>query len=531
MPRLVAGTGITVLAPGRVGKWGWLALTAMIYSPDKRPHGLVALALVAALPLAAGRLSATSGSDWQPTAAARQSAATSIVAQVAGDKVRISGQVAAGYDFQLQQSTNLAHWVDSGELQHGGSTGSAIDVVVPAAAAAATFYRVAVSEGQGAADETPWNRAALVAATPAVEDTTAYAVSGLRSIFYQALDWNGQPTRVYAYLGLPAGTPPAAGWPAVVLVHGGGGTAFHAWVKRWTSRGFAALAMDLEGRLPDLTVAFADRPTFEGSGPVRVGVWGDADLPPADQWFYHAVAQTMLGYNVLAAQPHVDASNIGIMGVSWGGIITCVVAGIDARFRFAIPVYGCGFLVGTDAQMGRALAAHPPARLARILEWWEPTRYLPNVRMPMLFVNSPNDSHFPINAWQQSIDAVPGPVWQSAQIGLTHGHTPPQLLEEPYAFARAVVDGQTDALPRLQPAAGGAVNITAEFQRPPPPLAAVRLAATTGTGLYINRAWSRSNASIDGSLLAASLPTGASGWFFETVTASQLLFTAPYREP
>jgi len=38
--------------------------------------------------------------------------------------------------------------------------------------------------------------------------------------------------------------------PAVVLVHGGGGTAFADWVKMWTACGYAAIAVDLEGQIP-----------------------------------------------------------------------------------------------------------------------------------------------------------------------------------------------------------------------------------------------------------------------------------------
>ena len=31
-------------------------------------------------------------------------------------------------------------------------------------------------------------------------------------------------------------------------------------------------------------------------------------------------------------------------GISWGGYLTCIVAGLDNRFKAAVPVYGCGFL-------------------------------------------------------------------------------------------------------------------------------------------------------------------------------------------
>ena len=37
---------------------------------------------------------------------------------------------------------------------------------------------------------------------------------------------------------------------AMVLVHGGGGTAFDAWVRAWVKAGYAAIAMDTCGALP-----------------------------------------------------------------------------------------------------------------------------------------------------------------------------------------------------------------------------------------------------------------------------------------
>jgi hypothetical protein len=36
----------------------------------------------------------------------------------------------------------------------------------------------------------------------------------------------------------------------MVLIHGGGGTAFADWVRLWTGRGYAAIAMDLCGCVP-----------------------------------------------------------------------------------------------------------------------------------------------------------------------------------------------------------------------------------------------------------------------------------------
>ena len=62
---------------------------------------------------------------------------------------------------------------------------------------------------------------------------------GVRGIFYDGLPWKGKPTRVFAWYGSPP-VPKETKLPAMVLVHGGGGTAFADWVRLWTGRGYAA---------------------------------------------------------------------------------------------------------------------------------------------------------------------------------------------------------------------------------------------------------------------------------------------------
>ena len=69
----------------------------------------------------------------------------------------------------------------------------------------------------------------------------------IRANFFHSV-CEGRKTEVFGYLVLPENTEGKV--PAVVLVHGGGGTAFDDWVKLWTDRGYAALAIDTEGNVP-----------------------------------------------------------------------------------------------------------------------------------------------------------------------------------------------------------------------------------------------------------------------------------------
>jgi len=54
---------------------------------------------------------------------------------------------------------------------------------------------------------------------------------GLESILYEGMLVDGVRKPVFAYAGIPDGPVPPGGFPGVVLVHGGGGTAYPSYVK------------------------------------------------------------------------------------------------------------------------------------------------------------------------------------------------------------------------------------------------------------------------------------------------------------
>ncbi|HOM17030.1 MAG TPA: acetylxylan esterase, partial [Thermoguttaceae bacterium] len=92
----------------------------------------------------------------------------------------------------------------------------------------------------------PWDTESLFR-TPQAQWQPAR--QGVQEVYYEGEPFHGRPTRVYAVYAEPAaGQKP---YPAMVCVHGGGGTAFPEWVKLWAARGYAALAMDLAGCGPE----------------------------------------------------------------------------------------------------------------------------------------------------------------------------------------------------------------------------------------------------------------------------------------
>ena len=187
---------------------------------------------------------------------------------------------------------------------------------------------------------TPWD---LVALSRPPDYEWSDRQDPVWSLYYKGLPYQNHPTLVYACYASPATLGAESieekKYPAVVLVHGGGGTAFKEWAELWAKRGYAAIAMDLAGCGPE-------RKRLAKGGPDQSDKekFGAIDQPLEDQWTYHAVANVILAHSLIRSFEEVDADRTAVTGISWGGYLTCIVAGLDNRFKAAVPVYGCGFL-------------------------------------------------------------------------------------------------------------------------------------------------------------------------------------------
>ena len=265
----------------------------------------------------------------------------------------------------------------------------------------------------------PWHLKKL--GCPPTEQTTAsFTEPGVRALFYEGLRWQGKATRIFAWYGTPATPDPSGRFPAMILVHGGGGTAFAEWVRLWNRRGYAALAMDLCGCVPKGSYANWDR--HEAGGPSGWNSsFSQVEWPLEDQWPYHAVADVILAHSLVRSFPEVDVARVGLTGISWGGYLTCIAAGVDPRFCFAAPVYGCGFL-GDNSGWLDSFAKMGKERAGRWLEQWDPSRFLPAVGMPMLWVTGTNDFAYPLDSFQKSYRLSKSSRSLAVRVRMPHGH-------------------------------------------------------------------------------------------------------------
>jgi len=356
----------------------------------------------------------------------------------------------------------------------------------------------------------PWDLEALSVA-PQVFDAVQHSTDDVKALFYQGLPWKGKPTKVFAYYGIPKidGNKKV---PAMVLVHGGGGSAFIPWVRLWVSRGYAAIAMDtcgcISGGGHENHLRHAD------GGPPGWGGFDQLDQPIEDQWTYHAVADVILAHSLLRSFPQVDNRRIGLTGISWGGYLTCIVAGVDSRFQFAAPVYGCGFL-GDNSVWSEEIKKLGSEKSKKWLKNWDPSVYLPRVDFPMLWINGTNDFAFPMDSMQKSYRLPRGPRFVSVRVGMPHGHGGPgENPEEILALAESLY-AQQKPLARVVKTTREGRKVSA-YVESALPIQKAELHFTTDTGKWQDRKWQTIPAEWDAKTgkTSALLPELASVYYF-----------------
>lgn len=348
----------------------------------------------------------------------------------------------------------------------------------------------------------PWDVPALLASAPPATWGEAKGKDLVRDLTYEGVPLNGKPTRVFAYYARPAtGDGP---FPAMLLVHGGGGKAFREWAELWAKRGYVALAMDLAGHGPD-------GKRLSDGGPDQDDGTKFRDFTPdqaRNAWTYHAVADVLRGHALLAAQKEVDADRIGITGISWGGYLTCIVAGIDDRLKVAVPVYGCGFLHENSywlPQFGRMT----PDQRDRWVSLFDPSRYLTSVRCPTLFVNGTNDFAYPLDSYQKSYRLVTkAPRTLCVTVRMPHGHSEGWNPNEIALFTDSILrkGAPLASVGELTLRDGQAMaKVHSEAS-----IVSAALHYTTDTGPWDKREWKTTEATYQDGTISAKLPPSPS---------------------
>ncbi|MDO4574826.1 MAG: DUF1080 domain-containing protein [Planctomycetia bacterium] len=336
-----------------------------------------------------------------------------------------------------------------------------------------------------------------------------------RKVWYRGEPYQNHDTRVFAFVSRPEGEGP---FPGIVLVHGGGGTAFSKWAELWAQAGYVAIAMDLAGCeiVEDCSTEGKDsRRKMADGGPGQSDMDKFCEFNDEDykkMWTYHAIANIMRAHSLLDSLPYVDAERTAATGISWGGYLTTMVAGIDDRFQVVVPVYGCG-------QLEKNSVWTPTFRkmnwnlLCRWNDYFDPISYVGRAKCRMFFVTGTDDFAYPMDIHFQNFTRVKNADVR-LQVQMPHSHGSGWRPKEIRTYVDSVLKG-TPAPPCLKNLqakrnADGTLTVTAEGKYEVP-IVSGTLHYSTDLGGYEKgkwtiRTWNSVPAEKDGKRLIATLP-------------------------
>lgn len=260
-------------------------------------------------------------------------------------------------------------------------------------------------------------------------------MDGCQAVMLRIKGAGNSETKIFSYLGLPDGEEEV---PGILLIHGGGGTAYTQWVNRWVRRGYAALAIDIEG-----SAGCYRCDKYRGTGLTRTGDFDDTDRPAEEHWMYRVIQGAIAAEHFLSGHLRVKQEQIGVMGISWGGLAAANLITYSREFAFCIAVYGCGCREDEPAYFGKVFRENKIAA-----ELWEPSRRLAGNRTPTLWLNSDNDAFFSIRSMSYCHEKM---RYSSMSVipGFAHGHDPAWEEEISYFFADSVV-GKEKPFPQIK---------------------------------------------------------------------------------
>lgn len=354
------------------------------------------------------------------------------------------------------------------------------------------------------------------------------AAAKVQSLIYEGEKIAGRSTGVFAFYASPVTLGVAKEgetFPGIVLIHGGGGTAFSDWVWLWAKRGYAAIAMDLSGHRPPAPgydekgekvsdhghdkAARTKLPNGgldQGHGEKFDCIGGPVD----DDWPYHAVANVMKAHTILRGMTGVDPERTAVTGISWGGYTTCLAASLDDRFKAAVPVYGCGFLHEGESVQKPSIDKLGDRRAAWIAAY-DPSGHLGKCTAPTFWVNGTHDVHYPLDSYSKSTALVKGPRTYRIGPRMPHGHQPGWAPAEIGIFVDSILKAG-DPLPTVGEMSVHAETVTVPFNAGTK-IVKAELHYTSATGKRSDREWKSLAADVgEDKVIAKGLPADANTW-------------------
>lgn len=276
------------------------------------------------------------------------------------------------------------------------------------------------------------------------------------------------PSEYYAILARPA-VAAKGKRPAILFVHGGAGFAREDAAVGWAKLGYVCLAPELVGYMDNKKTLSVNRVTGYKYADHCTVVTPNRYACT----LFDATVSGLGAFNLLASQPDVDATRIGITGGSCGGYMVTMLAGLlDTRVKAVFNIYGSGFASKGSVWDADVIAMKPDQQKVWVDNFDAATR-LSRARGTYLMYVATNDHFFSQRSVIATYDAYAGPKYicwapNSNHAFMMPGGTtekaPPLFTEMEPAFFAHVLAGNKPPLPEMNAIRCGAGYKTIKFE-------------------------------------------------------------------
>ena len=309
---------------------------------------------------------------------------------------------------------------------------------------------------------------------------------GMRALLVEGKGPGNSVAEFFCYYAVPDGKMPEKGWPAVVLVHGGDGTAFPRFVDLWKRQGVAVAALN-----------WYNEYTAPGRTDIPTNIRPVPSVPLEGgrrQDHVSNVANIVLLHTLMRSLPEVDASRTVLVALSWGSRYGACVTAVDDRFRGCVEIY-CG-----DKNVHR----DPVNGIYAFVNG----RFLHAAKVPMWWIVSSNDRSVSPETSNAGFEECAKFDGCAIVNDLPHDHFG-FGFEAVLRMGRFYAGLEKNRLPKLGEAKIDAGVLTARILDKGKGIAFAKIGYTLSSDpLAHKRKWHYAEAVIDGDVIRANVPEG-----------------------
>lgn len=333
-------------------------------------------------------------------------------------------------------------------------------------------------------------------------------------------------SEVFAVIARPA---EPGRYPGLLVLHGGRGKAEEARAVAWAARGYVVVAPDVPGIADPDAVPYSNGPWKGRFEHKYISASPDVTASP----IFDGALAALQAFYLLRSQPDVDPARLGVTGVSWGGYMATMVAGLAGKdVRAVFSAYGSGFYDRGSGWQER-LQNLPRAESDAWLKYLDAGRRASSITAYYFIAAATNDQYFWPPSVTATLDCVRGDKNQlfapnaAREAPVPGGSRPlattaPTWLDMEVEYFAYQLKGEGSPLPVVvtakPPRQRGVMNRVYFHAQGRLPVVSARVYYSYDRKPWAEREWVEvPAASLGGGLYAATLPAPAAGnglhWF------------------